>query len=127
MEPNEAIKVLQHALRTYRPEIAPRYIAADLADLRLALVDDELFADAVAAIAHNIGVVAVKRDRIGTQLEHGLALWRRHSFTSPLGTDLRIIYQPLAPPPRLKILGFGDRHLPHSVYYRMLQRILNLR
>jgi hypothetical protein len=124
VQPNEGIKRLQTTLRQYRPAVLPKHIAIDLADLRQAVPDDEKFGDAIAAIAIAMKLVHQKRERIGTPLLHNLKTWYRYSFESNSGTDLRIVYQPLADG-SIRLLGFGHRHSPASIYVRMTNRLKN--
>lgn len=122
MKSSEGIKKLQVALKQFRPEFLPKHIPIDLADLRQVVPDDEKFGNAVNALADAIELIHRKRERAGRPLLHDLGTWYRYSFESKDGIDLRVIYKPHTDA-SLKLLGFGHRHFPHSVYLKMTDRL----
>ncbi len=101
--------------------IAPAYLAADIADLRIAYQsDDALFAEAIVAVADAIKIAIARREKCGTKLIYGLHSYYRAKFQSQkkprAPADLRLIFRPVPGINDVEIVAFGHRHKPQSVY-----------
>lgn len=88
----------------------PAYVAADLAALRFFFQDDERFAEAVRAVADELGTVVARRGVHGTALDHELRAWRRSAFPSSAGgaADLRLVFR-VREGGGFEVLAFGSR------------------
>jgi hypothetical protein len=119
--PAEAIRELTRALADAPINARARYVRNDIADLRLAFPIDDDFAQAIRSVANRLRIL---RASDGSELLHGLRGWRRIKFSSGLypNADLRIIFRPDGSQSR--ILVFGHRHEPNSIYSRANARDL---
>jgi hypothetical protein len=124
LKPNEAIRLLNHAIGQAGITIVPKYVAQDLASLGRAHSDDTAFANAVQAVAREILVALRSPATHGEDTEYQLSGWRRCKFPSISGgpAHLRLVFRERKAG-GMEILAFGDRELPQSVYLSAKERV----
>lgn len=123
LQPNEAIRLLYHAISQPGIAVLQAYVPQDLATLRRVHSDDGAFANAVFAVAREISAASKAPATHGVDTEFELTGWRRSKFASTPGgaAHLRLVFRERESG-GMEILAFGDRELPQSVYLTAKQR-----
>jgi hypothetical protein len=123
LEPNEAIRLLYHAIGQPGVVVVPKYVAHDLASLRRAHTDDADYANAIHAVAREFLIALRSPTTHGVDAEFELSGWRRSKFSSSTNgpAHLRLVFRK-GKAGGVEILAFGDRDLPQSVYLSAKER-----
>jgi hypothetical protein len=99
-------------------------VANDVAALRAAFLDDRAFTKVLFAIVRELERAGANPTNFGVPLEFALGGCRKSSFSIHASADLvdlRIVFVPSAP--GIKIVAFGHRYDPTSIYFRAAKRV----
>jgi len=106
----------------------PRQIVDDVASVRRAYPEDADFADALRAVKQGLLDALRDPEGCGVATEHDLDGWRRSKFALRTGEEasLRLVFRPLANG-KIRLLAFGHREFPDTVYYTAARRLRSKR